>query len=204
MDPQAQPNQSTNTPQPFLKIFLISLIVVFAILLFVLYNSQRQKGMEESSKVSTSQSPSSAPTTVPTEGSFFLAADQTSVTLNTPVTVVLKADSNGKSIVGYDLVLQYDPSSLEVASASSMLPDFTVYHLKSADHYSLTATKKIASTDPSVFNQTEVLKLVVTPKKAGSLTLNLVAALGNEKTQMVDGTTKVIYPAVNEITLEVK
>lgn len=204
MDPQTQNSPVTNKQLPFVKLLLLSLIIVFAVLLFVLYNSQRQKSMEESTKVATSQVPSIAPTIFPTEGNFLLNAVETTSSVNTPVTITLAADSNGKSIVGYDLVFQYDPSSLEIMSVTSALPDFTVYPLQSTDHYSLTATKKITSKDPSVFSETEILQLVVTPKKTGNHTLQLISTLGNEKTQMVDETTKVIYPAVSEITLEVK
>jgi len=159
MDPQTKTNPVAAKQLPVMKLVLLSLVIVFAVLLFVVYSSQKAKNL---------------------------------------------ADSNGKAVVGYDLILQYDPAALEITSATSLLPDFTVYPIKSADHYSVTATKKITSEDPSIFNQAGVLNLIVTPKKSGSQSLRLVSNLGNEKTQMVDETTKVIYPAVSEITLEVK
>lgn len=207
MDPQTQTNPVVAKQLPVMKLLLLSLVIVFAVLLFVLYSSQKEKNLEESSKVATSQNPSVVTETVapiPTEGVFSLTAGQSAVAVNMPVTVILQADSNGKAVVGYDLILQYDPAGLEITGATSLLPDFTVYPIKSADHYSVTATKKIASKDPSVFSETAVLQLVVTPKKTGNHTLQLISTLGNEKTQMVDETTKVIYPAVSEITLEVK
>ncbi|OGK21059.1 hypothetical protein A2866_01875 [Candidatus Roizmanbacteria bacterium RIFCSPHIGHO2_01_FULL_39_8] len=207
MDPQTKTNPVAAKQLPVMKLVLLSLVIVFAVLLFVVYSSQKAKNLEEGSKITTSQNPSLVTATVsprPLEGAFSLTASQSSVAVNSPVTVTLEADSNGKAVVGYDLILQYDPAALEITSATSLLPDFTVYPIKSADHYSVTATKKITSEDPSIFNQAGVLNLIVTPKKSGSQSLRLVSNLGNEKTQMVDETTKVIYPAVSEITLEVK
>lgn len=207
MDPQTQANPVATKQLPVMKLLLLSLVVVFGVLLFVVYSSQKAKKEEESSKVATSQSPNvvdEAASPMPTEGMFSLTTSQSIMAVNTPVTVTLEANSNGKAIVGYDLVLQYDPDSIEITSATSLLPDFTVYPIKSADHYSITATKKITSEDPSIFSQMGILNLIVTPKKSGSLNLGLVSSLGNEKTQMVDETTKVIYPEVGEITLQVK
>lgn len=181
------------------RLILFLVFVLFAFVLFYLYQTSRKT--EGGVNIV-------APTFVPTRattGTFSLnQVGDAQLTANKQFELDVVATSEGRSIVGYDLVLTYDPQAIEVVKAASLLEDFSIYPLKRADHYSLTATKKLASQTPTLLDSTPVLRLTLLARKAGSLQLTLVRQLGVEKTQMVDDKTQVLSPRVGKISLTIQ
>lgn len=146
----------------------------------------------------------SIPTSVPTQGSLSLKlAGGATVTKDSEVQIDLFADSNEKNIVGYDLVLSYDPSSFDFVKATSNLADFKIYTYKKDGYLSFLATRSLQSQTSSIFTQTKIASLVFKPIKAGKFTFSLKPLMGKDKTDLVTDKTEVINPKLNDLEVKV-
>src|SRR3989338_9028727 len=119
-----------------------------------------------------------------------------------PFTIQIIGNSIGRAIVGYDMILEFDSSSLEIAQIASAHEDFQIFTYKNPGQEIITGTKYPSSSTKTFF-EGEILTLTVIPQKKGILTLSLVSERGKEKTQWVDGETNIIYPRVGYITLDI-
>ena len=119
------------------------------------------------------------------------------------VKIDLLADSNGKNITGYDLVLAYDPMAFEFVGATSSLVDFKIYSYKRDGYLSFLATKTLQNQASSVFAQTKIADLVFKPIKSGRFNFSLKSVMSNDKTDLVTDKTEVISPKLNELEIEV-
>jgi len=191
-------NQSTN------KIFIYLLVVFFAFFvgtsIFLILNSKKQP--QEKEKVATTVI---IPTVKPTQGSLNLQLEkeETSVSTDKELIIDLVADSNEKNIVGYDLVLSYDPLAFDFVKATSDLDNFKIYPYKRDGYLSFLATKTFQSQTSSVFTQTKIASLVFKPIKAGKFLFSLEPLMGKDKTDLVTDKTEVLNPKLNELEIEV-
>lgn len=191
-------NSQTNSVFRFI---LLVVLIVFAFLLFYLYQT-RSKVEKQQNFITVTP----LPPVILKMGAISLKAASEVPTgeVNTPLELDIVATSDQKSIVGYDVVVKFEEGTLEVASAKSLLPDFDLYPAKKSDHYILTGTKKLESVDPTVLDNTAIVRLTLVPKSKGELLLTIADRLGLEKSQMVDEETKVLLPRVGQITLEIQ
>ena len=205
MDPQ-----STNNQKNMLFRYLLLLVfVVFAFMLFFLY--QTRKKTEDERNFNTVIPPASVvpvPNSVTGRkvGSFSLksASEINTGDVDKALDVDIVASSDQKSIVGYDAVVKFEEGAVEIISAKSLLPDFDAFPLKKSDYYVVTGTKKLGSQEPTILDNTTILRLTLMPKKAGILVLTLAETLGLEKSQMVDEESKILTPQLGEMTLEIQ
>ena len=179
-------------------IFLV-LVIAFAVFLVILNQPKQKPGKKQISPGEIIPTP-----VVLTEGSFSLQSGQTDQNENQNKAIELEvvADSNKKSIVGYDIVIKYEKGAVEILSVESLLSDFDVYPLEKNDHFIITGAKKLESNETIVFENTPILKLTVLPKKTEELILNVADKLGLERSQMVDEKTNILVPLVGEIKLK--
>lgn len=189
--------------EKFKNILIYLLVIFFAIFvgtsIFLILNNK--KPVAEKTMAS-----SVVPVTKPTEGSFNLSLQKTDINLLTDkeVKIDILADSNGKSITGYDLVLAYDPLAFEFVRATSTLADFKIYSYKRDGYLSFLATKTLQNETPSVFSQTKIADLVFKPIKSGKFNFSLKTSMSNDKTDLVTDQTEIISPSLNELEIEVK
>lgn len=199
------PQQNIKQKSPFLLIggiIIISLVLIFTI--FLLKKFQNKSLMINQQK---NIFPSPTQFEIPSSKKFFklsLPPLQKVFSLNDQINIDIYADSEGKNISGYDLIISYDPQGLEFVSAQSTLNDFSLYSFKKEGRLSLTGTKKLNSNNQTIFASTKIAILNFKPKKRGTHTVSLLSNLGKEKTQMVDEETKIYYPSLNQIKLEVR
>lgn len=185
------------------KIYIIlSLIflVIFAVTgIALIVTGGKGKELPPKAKVTVT------PTVTWTRGSLNLqtAGNITRFPAGQPVNLTVVADSGGENIVGWDLLVAYDPAAFEFVRADSILADFKIYSYKRPNHVSLTSIKSLQSNTPAVFKKTAVASLVFQPKKKGRFTLTLKDSLGKEKTNFVNTVTKRISPQLNQITIEI-
>ncbi len=184
-------------PNKKLKLILLSAVIILAIGLIVINNLRKKTG-------EIAQPGSLIPTPVIlTEGSFNIAQEiKAEVTTDSTKEIEIVANSNQKSIVAYDLVITYEPNSLEVLSAESLLPDFKVYPLEKKEYFVLTGVKDIESKSPTVLTDTSIVKLKLLPKRNSTISVKIVESFGKEKSQMVDSESKILRPQVAEFKLE--
>ena len=172
-----------------------------AFLLFFLYQSRKKT--DEQINFTTVTPPAQI---VQALGSFSFdtSSEVASVDVDKAIDLEIMASSEEKSIVGYDIVVKFEEGAVDIVRASSLLSDFTLYPTKRSDHYIITGVKKLSSREPTILDDTPILRLTVMPKKSGALNVMIVERLGLEKTQMVDDKTNIFVPKIGEVTLEVR
>lgn len=186
----------------------VSLYIILALAFFVIFAATGVAlFFTGTKKVETP--PSVAVTVTPTVAwtrgylSLQTAGNVTRFPAGQPVNLTVVADSGGENIVGWDLLVAYDPAAFEFIRADSILTDFKIYSFQGRDYVSLTSIKSLQSNTPAVFKKTVVASLVFQPKKKGRFTLTLKDSLGKEKTNFVNTVTKRISPQLNQITIEI-
>ncbi len=185
------------------KIFVYLLVIFFAIFIgtgiFLVANNKKTTINEQAASTSI------IPTTEPTQGSLNLKIENEEISLSTDkeLKIDLIADSNEKNIIGYDLVLSYDPLAFDFVKATSDLADFKIYSYKRDGYLSFLATKTLQSQTSSVFTQTKIASLVFKPIKAGKFSFSLKPLMGKDKTDLVTDKTEVLNPKLNELEIEV-
>lgn len=183
----------------FIYLLVIFLAVFIGTSIFLILN---KKPLSEKETIATTVI---IPTVKPTQGSLNLKLEKEEISLSTDkeLKIDLIADSNEKNIVGYDLVVSYDPLAFAFVKATSNLADFKIYTYKRDNYLSFLATKTLQSQTSSVFTQTKIASLVFKPIKAGKYSFSLKPLMGKEKTDLVTDKTEVINPKLNELEIKV-
>ncbi len=190
-----------------MKKLLLLLVIIGAVsVVLFLYTSGKKAPVQQTAMEGTPpSSETGVPTLPPSVGSFSLrSANGLQGKVGKLMQLDLVVDSSGKSITGYDLVLAYDQSYLDVQSAVSLLPSFSVFPTKQKENYIVTGVKQLSVKTPVIFTTSPIVRLSFVPKKAGSVTIQVVSQLGSAKSQMVDEETHVILPKTEGITLEIQ
>lgn len=121
---------------------------------------------------------------------------------SSPVTVQVQASSQGRQIVGYDVVVTYDKTAFDFVKAVSLMDNFKVYSYDRPTYVSLSAIKSLQDNKVTTWNNQSLMELTFQPKKAGTFTFSL-APVGKESCKLVDEKTQAIYPSTGQLQLEV-
>ncbi len=145
------------------------------------------------------------PTIAPKKGFFKLVTvdNLSRYPVNKPLTLNLVADSEREDIVGWDLLVSFDPAEFNFVKATSTVTDYKIYPYKRDNYVILTGIKSLQSEEPSVYNGDIVATVTFLPIKTGNLTLKLTDKMNNEKTDMVNSVTKQIYPQLSKLSLKI-
>jgi len=186
-------------------IFIYLLVIFFAVFvgtsIFLILNNKKPPAEKETIATTVI-----IPTVKPTQGLLNLKLfgnEKISLSGDKELKIDLVADSNEKNIVGYDLVLSYDPLAFDFVKATSNLADFKIYSYKRDGYLSFLATKTLQSQTSSVFTQTKIASLSFRPMKAGKYSFSLKPLIGKDKTNLVTDKTEVLNPKLNELEIEV-
>lgn len=204
MDNNVASNQPQEPKKNFLVLFLIVLALVAAVELFLLL----QKNGKFPSAVSTNVEETSLARDElegVAEGAFNVSAgDKSTYTVGVPFTVILSADSNGRGVVGFDAVFQYDTTAFTVGSVSSPVVGFSATSNTSKGYLDVTSTKDSEKIVTPVLKNTDVLVLTFTPKKKGSFSIRLLDKINNSSTKYIDDNTKIFLPKTGSVTVTVE
>ena len=201
--------------QPNTKIMIYLLVVFFAIFvgtgLFLANQSKQNQPVgraagQTSNSATLKQENIVIPTAVPTVGSLSLIGEE-SYPFTDNVIVNLSANSNGENIVGYDVILYYDPTAFEFVAAESTLPDFTIYPKDYGNYLFLTSVKSVGNQSTTILgtgtSETTIANRTFKPKKIGSYNFSLRQSAEQEKTNLVTDQTEVLSPALTDLAVEV-
>lgn len=209
--------------EPKNKIFIYLLVVFFAVFvgtgLFVgMGNKKNQQPQTESNQDSATtvkedvatlkQENLVMPTVAPTEGSLSLTTKAESYTVSDTVMVDLEGQSQGKNIVGYDVIIYYDPLSFEFIEAKSSLSDFKIYSYNRGNYLLLTAVKSLDSQTPTILGAADknqpMASVSFKPKKTGKFNFSLRQSAGQDVTDLVTDQTEVLMPMLTDLSVEIK
>lgn len=195
-----------NTPNN--KIYIYILAIFFAVFVgsgvFLVMNNKKINNKEQAATtVMVEKKDTVIPTLMPTKGLINLKNNSTVNKVNSPVNLSLVVDSNGEDVTAFDVVVSYDPVSMDFVKADSNNLSFKVYSYKKDNRLTLTVVKTGLNSEQSVFKGEEIIKLVFQPKTKGNFSFKVLSSFEKETTKFVNEKTEVIYPGVNEITVKV-
>jgi len=154
--------------------------------------------------------------TATTTGSTITAApSSTSMTLETDlsngqmkvgdmVELSLFADSMGKNIVGYDVVLYYDSLNFDFLRGLTSLSDYHIYTYKKGHYFTITGLKTLQSAPSPMTKANKLATLTFKATKAGKFEFSLLPSNGGDKTDLITDKTEVLVPALNKVVIDVK
>lgn len=190
---------------------LITLIIIFGAVfigigLFLnLYKKNRASLPVEENQTFLKQEPLALPTEIPTEGTLTLnVQDEQNVSpaVNSEFRVYFEGNSSGKNIVGYDIVLNYDPQVFEFVRAESLLNSFKVHAFDKNDYLILTGVRSLSS-EPVPLTDTKMISLVFKAKISGPQNLSPVRLFENDKTDFITDKTAILYPELFPLMVNV-
>ncbi len=194
-------NDETHSPK--IMFFGFFTIIIVIIVMVTMYGLSKKNSLFPGSNSSQN-----IPSVVPTktiEGSVSLSVDSTvKAIVNGRTFLKVIGNSNGKEVTGFDLLLKYDPLMVEVMQVQSTAQDFQVMSKDGGNILSITGYKMPSAKTKSVFSESEIINIVVRPKKAGPAVFEILAENGKEVTKFVDASTSIFYPATGKITVEIQ
>lgn len=159
-----------DTQTPFNhKLFFIAFCILLLLCLgFILLRGR-------SSAPSTPRGGTQTITFAPKEkGSMTVHSSQSTVHSGESITISVSASSDGKPVVGYDVVLTYDEKLVRYVSAKSLVSDFELLPGKATPgRVPLTVIKSLSSQTPTVLTNTPVIQAEFTTLANGAAFFNL-------------------------------
>lgn len=205
-------NQSEeHEKKPFPKAFLILGIVVIVLIVGVAAllnnrgggtNTAQNGGGAAGAGGMADRGP--IPTVDPSSPYLTFAAAETGAPANQEMKVVIKANSQGADVNGYDLLIPYDKNMFEIKDAVSKQEAFQIYQFDRGDYYSITGIKLLNVTDATPFADSDIIELTIVPKQKGPLYIEVVAEKGKETSKFVDNEVQIIKPQFQPIKLEIQ
>jgi len=199
--------------KPIKKIIIaLVMIVIFFLTItitFVLLKNKTRSQREKFSPIPTTQvlSPTNTPTPkIKKIGAISLSATKQAVSLTKgeKITVLAKLNSEGRDVVGFDIILKFDQKSLTLDRVKSLLPSFSLFKRAVSTGEVITGAKKVSQKRKIILNNDPLVRLVFTPKREGQYNIGISAANGIDKTQFVNSQTQIIYPKTTNLSIYVK
>ena len=188
----------------FLLPILIVLVLIVAVLSVLLFQKNRNLPSAASTSNVENEVIEAPVQTGIAEGVFGLSTASQSASIGVPIVIVLKADSNGRGVVGYDAIVQYDVTAFTLGEVKSTVAGFTAIASSRKNYLEVTSFKDSASTVAPVFKDTDILTVTLTPLKAGVFNVDLLDEIESSNTKYIDSETKVYVPQVDDLTVTVK
>lgn len=189
----------------FIYLLIVFLAIFFGTGIFLMISGGRSKTANKGDSATSTikEEKMIIPTETPTVGSLLLSKGFESAKNNDNFTVTVLANSGQKNIVGYDLILYYDPLAVKFVEAKSLLPDFQIYSYDRGNYIVVTAVKGLQNQSQSVFSENKILTFTFIAKKTGKNSLSLRNNLGGEKTKLVTDKTESLNPKLNDLQIEI-
>ncbi|MFW5703667.1 MAG: hypothetical protein ACOCXQ_02430 [Patescibacteria group bacterium] len=213
INPQQEPSK-----KPSIKLIAIGGVLLLVVIIIGGLALVRNQEQAETAATAENQSPDIAeempnamqerpiPTLDPSMAAVTFASSNgnNQATVGEETSIQIKADSLGADVNGYDMLIPYDTAAFEIVEAVSLQDAFQIYQFDRGDYYAITGIKLLNVTDPTVFEDTEIIELRIIPKRAGNLYLEVMEERGKETSKMVDNEVRIIKPQFQPIKLEIQ
>lgn len=208
------------------KIFKYLLVAFFAVFvgtgIFMLSSNKPKNPNEKISSVrvdfpeeSTAVIPTTAPITTTGTTTTTTTTVGTSMTLETDlsegqmkvgdmVELSLFADSMGKNIVGYDVVIYYDSLAFDFKRGLSSLADYNIFTYKKGHYFTITGLKTLQSAPSPMTKANKLATMTFEATKTGQFEFSLLSSNDKDKTDLITDKTEILVPELNKVTVEVR
>jgi hypothetical protein len=119
------------------------------------------------------------------------------------VELSLFADSNGKNIVGYDVVIYYDSLAFDFKRGLSSLSDYNIFTYKKGHYFTITGLKTLQSVPSPMTKANKLATLTFEATKLGSFEFALKPSNNADKTDLITDKTEVLVPELNKVIVNV-
>lgn len=196
-------NNSLGQAYFLISAFLITLISIF--LLFILnINDNKKKDSERNIKIEKEKNILPSLVLNFDQGEVKFSSIKKEFLKEELVEVEILADSSDKEIVGYDLVISYNPEKLKFIKGESLLDSFKIYSFVEKNYVNLTGIKELNNNFPIKFKNSSLVKLIFTSKVKGETEIALVKKIDKKETFFVDEKTEKIYPKLSTLKIIIK
>lgn len=183
-------------------LFLLLLFIGFGGLIYILNNNKHLMG--DVSQKSTQAPVTEISPTIGVKGSMNIISTTPTSRLGRPTSVSVTGDSEGKDIVGFDILISYDSTILRIGQVTPLTSDFQISsYTKNAGIISITGTKSSTVQSESVLTNEELLSISFTPLKRGSADVTVRESINNESSKYIDMNFQQFTPRVNSVRLEI-
>ncbi len=195
----------TQAPHPNYRIFItIVALLAIGIWLISVFLYRQKKDREEIAVVPVVNVSEAEVSAAPilNRGSVELAQQRANPQVGQPLELTVTANSENQDVVGYDILVKYDQNAFAFVGATSLVPSFSVVPVAKDGLVSLTGSKSPSVKTPTVFSNTDIVRLTFTAKKKGTYDFSALSISGNQKSRLVDAKLEKLYPKTS--LLEVK
>jgi hypothetical protein len=199
--------EETHNNKLFITALVSVVIIIFVLLIGALMVTQlnSQKGANTTQVDSKKANEMTNPLKDLDHGNFSLTSSSASAALGSTVTIAVVADSAGKNINGYDVVLKYDPKLLQFSSFKPLEQDFQVFQVDKANtsKLTLTGTKRL-NTNPVMFAKTQILEVTFKTLAKGNATVSFdYAPLSRTDSNLVSTENKDVLGSASGLELNI-
>lgn len=128
---------------------------------------------------------------------------QTTFAVGTVKPVAVTMNTEGRQVVGYNLIIQYDPNQMKIGKIVSTIPQFTAYQNEATPGYIVIDGVKTSTDDtPVVLTNQQLLTVPVTVKSEGVYTLRLIEKNNKDEAKFFDENMTPYYPKGAVVTIQ--
>jgi hypothetical protein len=120
-----------------------------------------------------------------------------------PINLQVIANSAGSDIVGFDLLLKYDNEAFSTPTATTPVEGFTIVPSVNDTHLSITAVQNPDSNNRAIFDDDEIVRLLINPLKVGRYEISIVPTMNVESTKFVSTDSQILMPQATTFKVEV-
>ena len=118
-----------------------------------------------------------------------------------PIALAVIANSSGKDIVGFDIVLDYNPEQFELQSAEANAGGFKVSSSTKKGILAVSGYKLIGEKNQTVFSNTQIATITLVPKQTGSFKISPVATMGTATSKMISVNKEIAIPELESVNV---
>lgn len=198
------PSPAGGNRRPVIIAGLVVMLAVMAVFMVMNGKKDGKSTVPQSGNTATVPVPTATLIPYPTQGvmTVYYDGEQRKFPMKDPITLKIKASSEGKAVVGYDIILSYDTEAFSVVSAQSLLQSFSLRSFKRPAYLSLSGFRSLQSGEMTPWKNKAIAQVVLQPKKAGTFELSLTPQ-GSETSKLVDEKSQVIYPKTGKLQLDI-
>jgi hypothetical protein len=213
--PQLQRQQANSIQYESKQYAVIALgaILILFIIFLVFLATKREKTTiqskangEQTEMITRVSKPVSSPTPMIYDVTMELTKKDGLIThrFGQELVIILTADSKGRDVTGYDALVGFDTSKVQLKSVKSLVSDMTIYKYEKDNMVQITGTKSLSSTSLVFFNRTPILEYTFQPIQQGTAIFEIIDVKGKAKSQIVDSRSVpvLVTPSKFEITIQ--
>jgi hypothetical protein len=198
MSTQQRTNDHSAVNHHILWMVVIVVLIIFAGL-GAFYVTMKSKG-----EAQMQYQLAATPTSVPPLGSLSLSAQTTQAKVGQSIGMKVVADSEGKDVAGFDILISYDSQFLKVNTVTSLNPNFQISSFtKRKGEISITGTKVSGPQSSAVLSTSNLVAISLSGVKAGQTNVDIKPTITNERTKFIDMNSQQYMPKLSSLQLTI-